>query len=729
VDVKLRGFYDKSPAAAPKSYRIRPKAPAALNCPQGKPFSIIYSRIFDNLPKIYLFCSGLFSKKHLFHSPMAQRKKSTPKETAPAAEAVAQPPQQLKNVELFSRFTDFDIDLFKAGKHFRLFEKLGSHLVEYQGVAGTYFAVWAPSAKYVSVIGNFNYWDKGTHPLFVRWDSSGIWEGFVPHVGKGEAYKYFIVSENGREMEKIDPYAHFFEVPPRTASIVWDNWYEWKDQDWMTKRHKYNSQQSPFSVYEVHLGSWRRQGDDPETVLTYRQLAEQLVPYVKELGFTHVELMPVMEHPYAPSWGYQVTGYFAPSSRFGTPQDFMYLVEEFHKHDIGVILDWVPSHFPGDAHALYEYDGSHLYEHPDMRRGYHPDWKSYIFNYGRNEVRSFLISNAIYWLERYHADGLRVDAVASMLYLDYSRNEGEWEPNIFGGNHHLEAVSLFKELNEAAYGQFPDIATIAEESTSFSGVSKPVYTGGLGFGQKWMMGWMNDTLRYFARDPMYRKWHQNDLTFSLVYAFSENFMLPLSHDEVVYGKQSLLGKMPGDEWQRFANLRLLFSYMFTHPGTNLIFMGGEFGQTGEWNFSRSLDWHLTQYAPHQGMQACMKALNGLYTQQPALFERQFESESFEWIDASDWQNSILIYRRKGHQAAQDVIVALNMTPIPRIDYRIGVNGEGVWQELFNSDDTAFWGSGKTNRYPIDAEAVTWHGRSHSIPVVLPPLGATVLGQK
>jgi 1,4-alpha-glucan branching enzyme len=433
-------------------------------------------------------------------------KKKTSKKEAAATVQETPPLPQLKNVEVFSRFTDFDIDLFKAGKHYRLYEKMGSHLTECQGVAGTYFSVWAPAAKSVSVIGNFNFWDKDSHHLFVRWDSSGIWEGFIPHIGKGETYKFCIQAQDGRFLEKMDPYAQSFEVPPRTASIVWDNWYEWTDADWMAKRHTKNALNSPMSVYEVHVGSWKRKGDNEK--LSFVELADQLVKYVKEMGFTHIEFMPVMEHPYEPSWGYQVLGYFAPSSRFGKPQDFMYLVEECHKNDIGVILDWVPSHFPGDAHGLYEFDGTHLYEHPDMRKGYHPDWKSYIFNYGRNEIRSFLISNAIYWLERYHADGLRVDAVASMLYLDYSRNDGEWEPNIFGGNHNLDSVSMFKELNETVYAQFPDVQMIAEESTSYTGVSRPIYTGGLGFGQKWMMGWMNDTLKYFERDPMYRKLSQ-----------------------------------------------------------------------------------------------------------------------------------------------------------------------------------------------------------------------------
>lgn len=652
------------------------------------------------------------------------KKKTTKKEVEAVEQETPPPPVQLKNVEVFSRFSDFDIDLFKAGKHYRLFEKFGSHITECLGVKGTYFSVWAPSAKSVSVIGNFNYWDKDSHHLFVRWDSSGIWEGFIPHVGKGETYKFCIQTQDGRFLEKMDPYAQSFEVPPRTASIVWDNWYEWTDADWMAKRHKNNSLASPMSVYEVHVGSWRRKEHDEK--LTFVELADQLVQYVKEMSFTHIEFMPIMEHPYEPSWGYQVLGYFAPSSRFGTPQDFMYLVEECHKNDIGVILDWVPSHFPGDAHGLYEFDGTHLYEHPDMRKGYHPDWKSYIFNYGRNEIRSFLISNAIYWLERYHADGLRVDAVASMLYLDYSRNDGEWEPNIFGGNHNLDSISLFKELNETVYAQFPDIQMIAEESTSFTGVSRPIYTGGLGFGQKWMMGWMNDTLKYFEKDPMYRRHHQEQLTFSTVYAFTENFMLPFSHDEVVYGKHSLIGKMPGDEWQRFANLRLLFAYMFTHPGTNLIFMGGEFGQTSEWNFEKGLEWWLTDFTPHKGVQDFVKALNNLYKTQAALYDKQFSHEGFEWIDTSDRENSIVVYARKGNDHKDQLIVVLNMTPVPRPDYRIGVPMHGVWTEVLNSDDQAFWGSGKVNQSALIADEIAWQGKAYSIAITVPPLGAVIL---
>jgi 1,4-alpha-glucan branching enzyme len=647
----------------------------------------------------------------------------------PVTETVPTPAPmvELKNVEVFSRFSDFDISLFKSGKHFRLFEKFGSHVTEYQGVTGTYFAVWAPAAKSVSVIGNFNYWNKDSHHLFVRWDESGIWEGFVPHVGKGETYKYAIEAQDGRRLEKIDPYAHYFEVPPLTASIVWDNWYEWSDTEWMQNRREKNSLSAPMSVYEVHIGSWRQKGEGEK--LTYIELADQLVQYVKEMEFTHIEFMPVMEHPYEPSWGYQVLGYFAPSSRFGTPQDFMYLVEQCHKNDIGVILDWVPSHFPGDAHGLYEYDGTHLFEHPDMRKGYHPDWKSYIFNYGRNEVRSFLISNAVYWLERFHADGLRVDAVASMLYLDYSRNAGEWEPNIFGGNHHLEAISLFRELNEFLYVQFPDIQTIAEESTSFTGVSRPVYTGGLGFGQKWMMGWMNDTLKYFEKDPMYRKYHQEQLTFSTVYAFTENFMLPLSHDEIVYGKHSLVGKMPGDEWQKFANLRLLFTYMFTHPGTNLLFMGGEFGQTSEWNFAKGLEWWLLEHGYHRGVQSLVKSLNHLYKTEGALFDKQFSHEGFEWIDTSDRENSIVVYARKGNKHKDQLIIVLNMTPIPRTNYRIGVPMQGVWQEVLNSDDTQFGGSGKVNDSTLFADEIAWQGKAYSLSITIPPLGGVILKVK
>ena len=626
----------------------------------------------------------------------------------------------------YSRFSDFDVHLFGAGKHQKLYEKFGSHVVEHCGVTGTYFAVWAPSARYVAVIGNFNGWDKGSAPMKVRWDSSGIWETFIPYIGRGETYKYFIIHEGGREVEKGDPYAHWWEVPPKTASVVWDTYHEWQDGEWMANRRAKNALNAPFSVYEMHLSSWRRDPGNSDRELSYGEIADALVPYVQDMGFTHVEFMPVMQYPYAPSWGYQITGYYAPSSRFGTPQEFMQLIERLHQAGIGVLLDWVPSHFPGDAHGLYEFDGSHLYEHPDHRRGYHPDWKSYIFNYGRPEVRSFLLSNAMFWLDRCHADGLRVDAVASMLYLDYSRKAGEWEPNVFGGRENLEAVSLFQEINEAIYSQFPDTQVIAEESTSYSGVSRPVYVGGLGFGMKWMMGWMNDTLRYFERDPAFRKFHQDNLTFSTVYAYTENFMLPLSHDEVVYGKQSLVGKMPGDEWQRFANLRLLFSYMFTHSGTKLLFMGGEFGQTSEWKFDASLDWHLLEFAPHKGTAACVKALNNLYKTEPAMYERQFTADGFEWLDTADRENSIVSYVRRGNNPQDTLLIVLNMTPVPRADYRIGLPSAGAYHELFNSDAIEFYGSGVTNARPIQSEENMWHGRPQSLRLNVPPLGAVVL---
>src|ERR1700744_2844048 len=572
----------------------------------------------------------------------AEKKPSTKK---------AMPVTPVKNaVEPYSRFTDFDIGLFKSGKHYKLYEKMGSHVIEVKGIIGTYFSVWAPNAQHVAVIGNFNYWNRASHPLFVRWDASGIWEGFIPNIGDGETYKYFIKSASGEELEKSDPFALRWEEPPRTASIVADTYYEWKDTKWMKNRHEHNSLDKPYSVYEVHIGSWARSPESPDAFYSYEQLIDKLVPYVKEMGFTHIEFMPIAEHPYYPSWGYQVSGYYAASSRYGTPKQLMKLIEAFHAAEIGVILDWVPSHFPGDVHALYKFDGTHLYEHADPRKGFHPDWKSYIFNYGRNEIRAFLISNALFWLDRYHIVGLRVDAVASMLYLDYSRNHGEWEPNVFGGNTNLEAISLLKEFNETVYSYFPDVQTIAEESTSFTGVSRPTFLGGLGFGMKWMMGWMNDTLKYFKEDPINRKYHHNQITFSTVYGFTENFMLPLSHDEVVYGKRSILRKMPGDEWQQFANLRLLYSYMFTHSGTKLLFMGDEFGQSSEWNVQYSLDWHLLEYAPHRGVSETVKALNKLYKTEPALYEKTFTWNGFEWIDGGNADDSILVYRRIGNDA-------------------------------------------------------------------------------
>lgn len=638
----------------------------------------------------------------------------------------ASPKTKDKGIESNSLFTDFDIHLFKTGKHFRLYEKMGSHVVTMNGKKGTYFAVWAPNARSVSVIGNFNSWTSGKHVLNPRWDESGIWEGFFTDIQKGEAYKYAIHSNTGDYLEKADPFAAFAEVPPKTASIVWETNYTWKDEKWLKKRKSETGKAKPYSVYELHIGSWRRKVEEGNRSLSYGELATELVEYVKEMGFTHVEFLPVMEHPFFGSWGYQVTGYYAPSSRYGAPEDFMYLVDCLHQAGIGVILDWVPSHFPGDEHGLYKFDGTHLYEHEDPRKGFHPDWKSYIFNYGRNEVRSILISNAIYWLDRFHVDGLRVDAVASMLYLDYSRKAGEWIPNQYGGRENIEAIVFLKEFNEQVYGQFPDIVTIAEESTAWPGVSRPTYLGGLGFGQKWMMGWMHDTLHYFKNDPVHRKYHQNEITFSIMYAFTENFMLPLSHDEVVHGKGSLIGRMPGDEWRRFANLRLLFGYMYTHPGTKLLFMGGEFGQTSEWNHDRSLDWHLLQYAPHKGVQNLMIDLNALYRQEPALYKYAFEDRGFEWVDYSDQQNSVIVYQRKTDNKDDLLLVACNFTPQTLMQYRIGVPYRGQWKEIFNSDDLKYGGSGALNQGKLHTSPVKYHNRDYSIVLTLPPLGVTVI---
>lgn len=623
-------------------------------------------------------------------------------------------------------FTDFDIDLFKAGKHYRLYEKLGAHLIELNGIKGVYFAVWAPTAQSVSVVGDFNFWTQGEHQLEVRWDSSGIWEGFIPELDKGALYKYKIQSNNGETAtEKADPFAFYCEKPPHTASVIWDLDYKWKDHNWMENRKNHNGLNKPYSVYEVHLGSWKRHTSD-NRFLTYLEFAEDLVDYVKKMGFTHVEFMPVMEYPYDPSWGYQLVGYFAPTSRFGKPQDFMVLVDKLHQAGIGVILDWVPSHFPDDAHGLGFFDGSNLYEHPDRKKGYHPDWKSLVFNYGRNEVRSFLISNAIFWLQHYHVDGLRVDAVASMLYLDYSRKEGEWEPNIYGGRENLDTISFLKEFNEAVYANFKGVQTIAEESTSFPMVSRPTYDGGLGFGMKWMMGWMHDTLDYFQKETVYRKFHQNDLTFSMTYAFTENFMLPLSHDEVVHGKRSIVGRMPGDEWQKFTNLRLLYGYMFTHPGTKLLFMGDEFGQSREWNFESSLDWHLNQYPYHEGVKDMVADLNKLYKTQPALYEKQFSPDGFEWINYSDHENAVISFIRKGNNSKEDVIVVCNFTQIVRSNYRIGMSRMGNLTEIFNSDDKKYGGSGVNNPHHLTIESSPYDGKDYSIELTLPPLGIIVL---
>lgn len=633
-----------------------------------------------------------------------------------------------QSVEAFSLLTPFDVDLFRAGKHYKLYEKFGAHHIEREGKKGTYFAVWAPNAANVHVIGDFNGWNPHTHQLHVRWDQSGIWEGLIEGVTLGTAYKYRIKSNDGEILEKGDPFALLWEVPPRTASKVGTTWYEWQDADWMAKRYMHNGLDKPISVYEMHLGSWIRDPEHPEQLLSYGQVADKLIPYIKETGFTHVELMPIMEHPFYPSWGYQITGYFAASARYGPAQELMYLIEQLHLNDIGVILDWVPSHFPGDVHGLYRFDGTHLYEHADPRKGYHPDWSSYIFNYGRNEVKSFLISNAIFWLDRYHADGLRVDAVASMLYLDYSRKHDEWIPNEYGGRENLEAVEFLKELNEAVYGHYPDVQTIAEESTAWPGVSRPTFVGGLGFGMKWMMGWMHDTLNYFKEDPIYRKYSHQQITFSTVYAFHENFMLPLSHDEVVHGKGSLLNKMPGDAWQRFANLRVLYLYMFTHSGTKLLFMGGEFGQTSEWNVNQSLDWHLLNETPHLGLFKFIGALNNLYKNEPALYERNFSSEGFEWVELGDHENSVLIYYRKGFHPGDDVIVLLNLTPVIRYYYRVGLPAEGTYEILLNSDDEIYGGSGMLCE-AVEAESVHWMNKDYSANLNLPPLGGVVLKRK
>ena len=630
------------------------------------------------------------------------------------------------HVKPYSRFTDFDISLFKSGKHFRLYEHFGSHIVEHDGEMGVYFAVYAPAAKVVTVIGDFNFWAGDQHILQVRWDASGIWEGFVPGLKQGDKYKYRIFSNHdGVVTEKADPYARYCEHPPYTASLVWPIDYTWSDGHWMETRKEKQKLSQPMSVYEVHLGSWRRPWHE-DRPFSYQEHIDQLVPYVKEMGFTHVELMPVMEHPYTPSWGYQITGFYAPTSRFGTPQDFKRLIDAFHAEGIGVILDWVPSHFPEDAHGLGKFDGTAVYEHPDLRKGYHQDWKSLIFNYERNEVRSFLISSAIFWLHQYHIDGLRVDAVASMLYLDYSREAGGWEPNIYGGNENLAAISFLKDFNEAVYVAFPDVQTIADESTSFARVSRPVFMGGLGFGLKWMMGWMNDTLRYFKTDPFFRRYHQNTLTFSMMYAFTENFTLPLSHDEVVHGKASLINKMPGDYWQQFANLRTLFSYMFTHPGSKLLFMGGEIAQFHEWKFDSSLDWNLLSEFSHLGVQNVVKALNHLYKIEKSLHQHQYQSEGFEWLDCNDVDSSIISYIRKSGDPKDFLVVICNFTPVPRHGYQLGCPPCDTYTEIFNSDDNKYWGSGIVNSQPIPVIEVPKHFRTHSLEVELPPLAVVVL---
>ena len=604
---------------------------------------------------------------------------------------------------------------------------MGSHSIQVNDTWGIYFCVWAPNATSVSVTGNFNHWKKGEYELHPRWDKSGIWEGFIPGINLGESYKYHIVGYGGREQDKGDPFAHFWEKRPLTASLTWDMFYEWEDKDWMAKRKLHNALDAPWSVYEVHLASWQRPDKfDEESYNTYDQIRERLVPYVKEMGFTHVEFMPLTEHPFDGSWGYQCTGYFAATSRFGDPQGLMRLIDALHKENIGVILDWVPSHFPYDAHGLFMFDGTHTYEYADMRKGFHPDWNSYIFNYKRGEVKSFLISSAHFWFEMFHIDGIRVDAVSSMLKLDYSRDEGEWEPNEFGGNGNLEAIAFIKDLNETIFRDFPDVQTIAEEATDWPGVSRPTWQDGLGFGMKWMMGWMHDTLDYFKLDPLMRQFHQDKFTFSMMYYYDENFMLPLSHDEVVHGKSPMIYKMPGDEWQKFANLRLLYAYMWTHPGARLLFMGNEFGQTTEWNYKSELNWELLQYDAHRGVKDCITDLNRIIREENALHFHQFSQEGFEWVDLGHRQESVIVFKRKGKHNNDDLLIILNMTPVVRLDWEIEVSGKKYKTEIFNSDKTEYWGTGQVFNPDIRSELLDAKHKRYRLRINIPALSAIVI---
>ena len=627
-----------------------------------------------------------------------------------------------------SALTELDTYLFREGSHVRLFDKLGAHRAERDGQAGVVFRVWAPNASAVSVIGDFNGWDAGAAPMAQRADGSGLWEGFVPDVADGAAYKYRIMSHHGGyRVDKADPFAVAAEAPPATASRVWSLDYDWGDADWMEKRRARNALDAPMSIYEVHLGSWRRDAADPQRLPTYRDIAHALADHVVECGFTHVELMPITEHPFYGSWGYQTTGYFAPTARYGTPQDFMYLVDHLHQRGIGVILDWVPSHFPRDEHGLHYFDGTHLYEHADPRQGFHPEWGSYIFNYGRNEVRAFLASSALFWLDRYHIDGLRVDAVASMLYLDYGRREGEWIPNRHGGRENLEAVHFLQQLNQAVYRDHPDTQTIAEESTAWPMVSRPVDGGGLGFGMKWNMGWMHDTLMYAGLDPIYRQYHHGQLIFSLWYAFTENYVLPFSHDEVVYGKGSLLGRMPGDRWRQFAGLRTLLGFMWAHPGKKLLFMGGEFGQRAEWNHESGLDWGALADPMHAGVQRWVGDVNRFYRAAPALHQQDFDSAGFEWVVQHDAQASVLAFLRLPRdEDAPPVLAVCNFTPEPRRDYQVGVPRGGFWREALNSDADVYGGSGVGNLGGVQAQPEPAHGRPHSLRLTVPPLAVIFL---
>ncbi len=619
-----------------------------------------------------------------------------------------------------------DLHLFHEGTHLRAYQKLGAHLAVVGGAAGVSFAVWAPNASSVSVIGDWNGWSKEQHTLLPV-GQSGLWQGFVPGVQAGARYKFHLISRlGGYEVDKADPYGNYHEKPPRTGSVVWDMAYDWGDAGWMGERARRNALDAPISIYEVHLGSWRRSPENPDEFLGYRDLAPLLADHCRQNGFTHVELMPVMEHPFYASWGYQCTGFFAPTSRYGTPQDFMWMVDCLHQRGIGVILDWVPAHFPADEHGLVYFDGTHLYEHADRRQGRHPDWGSEIFNYGRHEVRSFLLSSAISWLDRYHVDGLRVDAVASMLYLDYSRKPGEWIANVYGGRENLEAIAFLKRLNEEVYREYPDVQTYAEESTSWPLVSRPLYVGGLGFGFKWDMGWMHDTLHYLHNDPIHRKFHHNELTFRTVYASSENFVLPLSHDEVVHGKGSLLDKMPGQDHARFANLRLLFAWQHAQPGKKLLFMGGEFGQGREWTHDRSLDWHLLDVDRHQGVLGWVRDLNRFYAEEPAMHRKDCEHDGFEWVDCSDAENSVVSLLRRGGEGDRPVLAVFNFTPVLRNGYRIGVPSGGLWRERLNGDAAAYGGTGAGNLGGVQAEGVPAHARPFSISLTLPPLAALFL---
>jgi 1,4-alpha-glucan branching enzyme len=639
----------------------------------------------------------------------------------------------MKNTDLMPQIpespllSDHDIYLFREGSHTRLYEKLGAHPHRIDGVDGFQFSLWAPNAKAVSIIGEFNSWDKQSNSLHLREDGSGIWQGFIASIPPGTSYKFHIQSRfNDYVVDKADPFAFRSEQPPRTASRLWTLDYAWQDAEWMKQRRSANALDAPISVYEVHLGSWRRVPEEDNRSLSYREIAPLLAEHVNMLGFTHVELLPIMEHPFYGSWGYQTTAYFAPTARYGTPQDFMYLVDYLHQAGIGVILDWVPSHFPSDEHGLSYFDGTHLFEHADPRQGFHPEWNSAIFNYGRNEVRSFLLSSALFWLDKYHIDGLRVDAVASMLYLDYGRKEGEWIPNVHGGRENLEAMQFLRKLNEAVYQDHPDTQTIAEESTAWPMVSRPTYAGGLGFGMKWNMGWMHDTLKYFQQDPIHRRYHHGQISFSIWYAFTENFLLPLSHDEVVHGKGALIGKMPGDEWQQFANLRLLYGYMWAHPGKKLLFMGGEFGQRREWQHEESLEWHVVQYPLHGGVQRWVGDLNRCYRTLPALHDLDFSAEGFSWVDFQDWEKSILSFLRHGKRPEDTVLVVCNFTPVPRFNYQVGVPRGGRWQEVLNSDAAIYGGSNVGNFGMLEAAPIAMQGHFHSLSLVLPPLAVLYL---